>query len=275
MSALLPLVDSASDVILKAMRGRKLGDAELAARSGLDAATVQAARKGKADDATLRALAPPLGLCPAALVALARDAWRPKPVALPAGFAMFTTKFEDTTVNAFLLWDQATKRAAVFDTGMTATPLLAEAEQRGLKVELILLTHTHRDHISDLGRLVRETGAPVWASEREPAAGGQTFAEGHAFTLGDLTIRTLSTWGHTAGGTTYLINGLGRWIAVTGDSIFAGSMGGALVSFDDAFRNNAEKILRLPEGTILACGHGPLTTVGEEKRHNPFFAARR
>lgn len=271
----LPLEDGFSDVLLKAMRGLKLGDAELAARSGIDAALVQSARKGKADDATLRALAPALQLCPAALIALARGTWHPAPVALPDGFAMITTKFEDTTVNAYLAWDRATKRAVVFDTGMTAVPLLAEAKKRGLKIELILLTHTHRDHLGDVGRLREETGAPVWSSEREPYSGGKTFVEGHAFTLGDLGIRTLSTWGHTAGGATFVIHGLNRWVAVTGDSIFAGSIGGALVSYDDALRNNAEKILRLPEGTILACGHGPLTTVGEEKRHNPFFAARR
>lgn len=271
----LPVHDTFSDVLLKAMRGLKLGDAELAVRAGLDASTVQAARKGRADDATLRALAKPLQLCPVALIALARGSWRTPEVALPEGCAMVTTKFEDTTVNAYLAWDRGTQRAVVFDTGMTAVPLLAEAKKRGLKIELILLTHTHRDHLGDVGRLREETGAPVWASEREPCAGGKSFAEGHTFTVGDLSIRTLSTWGHTAGGSSYIITGLNRWVAITGDSIFAGSMGGALVSYEDAIANNAHKLLRLPEGTILASGHGPLTTVGHEKRHNPFFAARR
>ena len=61
--------------------------------------------------------------------------------------------------------------------------------------------------------------------------------------------------------------------AVVGDSIFAGSMGGGMVSYADALKNNKEQILTLPDETVIAPGHGPLTTVGEEKRNNPFFTA--
>ena len=70
------------------------------------------------------------------------------------------------------------------------------------------------------------------------------------------------------------MTGLARPIAIVGDSLFAGSMGGGNVSYRDALRNNVEKILTLPEETIISPGHGPMTTVGEEKRHNPFFAGR-
>ncbi|MEP6975044.1 MAG: MBL fold metallo-hydrolase, partial [Spartobacteria bacterium] len=59
-----------------------------------------------------------------------------------------------------------------------------------------------------------------------------------------------------------------------GDSLFAGSMGGGNVSYEDAIRNNLEKILTLPDDTVLCPGHGPLTTVAEEKAHNAFFAGR-
>ena len=59
-----------------------------------------------------------------------------------------------------------------------------------------------------------------------------------------------------------------------GDSLFAGSMGGGNVSYQDALQNNLEKILTLPDETIICPGHGPMTTVGEEKEHNPFFAAK-
>jgi glyoxylase-like metal-dependent hydrolase (beta-lactamase superfamily II) len=58
---------------------------------------------------------------------------------------------------------------------------------------------------------------------------------------------------------------------ITGDALFAGSIGGALVSYEDALRTNREQILSLSDDTIVCPGHGPLTTVGEEKRHNPFF----
>jgi glyoxylase-like metal-dependent hydrolase (beta-lactamase superfamily II) len=73
---------------------------------------------------------------------------------------------------------------------------------------------------------------------------------------------------------TYVVKGLSRPIAVVGDSLFACSMGGGNVSYDDALQNNLEKILTLPDETIICPGHGPMTTVGEEKVHNPFFAGR-
>src|SRR5438477_221430 len=87
-------------------------------------------------------------------------------------------------------------------------------------------------------------------------------------------IDTRLTCGHSSGGMTYVVNGLAPPIAIVGDSIFAGSMGGGNVSYDDALRNNLKKILTLPDETIICPGHGPMTTVGEEKQHNPFFAGQ-
>jgi glyoxylase-like metal-dependent hydrolase (beta-lactamase superfamily II) len=71
---------------------------------------------------------------------------------------------------------------------------------------------------------------------------------------------------------TFVVTGLARPIAIVGDSLFAASMGGGAVSYEDAVRNNVEKILSLPGETIVCPGHGPLTTVGREKQGNPFFA---
>ena len=68
-----------------------------------------------------------------------------------------------------------------------------------------------------------------------------------------------------------MINGLERPVAIVGDAIFAGSMGGGMVSYDDALRTNKEKILSLSGDTILCPGHGPMTTISEEKTNNPFF----
>jgi glyoxylase-like metal-dependent hydrolase (beta-lactamase superfamily II) len=72
---------------------------------------------------------------------------------------------------------------------------------------------------------------------------------------------------------TFFVGGLVQPIAIVGDSIFAASMGGGMVSYADAVRNNREQVLTLPDATILCSGHGPLTTVGEQKTANPFFAA--
>ena len=71
-----------------------------------------------------------------------------------------------------------------------------------------------------------------------------------------------------------MVTGLARPIAIVGDSLFAGSMGGGNVSYQDALRNNLEKILTLSDETIICPGHGPMTTVGEEKQRNPFFAGK-
>ena len=70
---------------------------------------------------------------------------------------------------------------------------------------------------------------------------------------------------------TYVVNGLDKQVAIVGDALFAGSMGGGMVSYPDALRTNREKIISLPNETVLCPGHGPMTTVGEEKKHNPFF----
>jgi glyoxylase-like metal-dependent hydrolase (beta-lactamase superfamily II) len=69
-----------------------------------------------------------------------------------------------------------------------------------------------------------------------------------------------------------VVEGLSRSLAIVGDAMFAGSMGGGMVSYDEALRTNRQEILTLPDETIICAGHGPLTTVGEQKWANPFFA---
>jgi len=175
-------------------------------------------------------------------------------------------------VNAYLVWDPATKEAAVFDTGADASKILEEAATRGLSIKHIFITHTHGDHIFDLDRLREKTGAAVWSGNREPVQGTQIFDPGKSWQLGKLNIESRLTWGHSKGGVTYVVSGLERPIAIVGDSIFAGSMGGGNVSYPDAVKGNVEQILTLPSTTVIAPGHGPLTSVGEEQKNNPFFA---
>src|SRR5262249_42050398 len=161
-----------------------------------------------------------------------KKAWYPVPLSLP-GLAQVNTPYEDMTVNAYVVWDADSKAAAVFDTGADCGPLLQAVKSNGLTVKHILLTHTHPDHIADLARLKKETGAKAWVSQLEAIAGTETFVEGHRFNLGRLLIDTCQTTGHSVGGITYVIMGLARPVAVVGDTLFAGSMGGGLVSFAD------------------------------------------
>lgn len=272
--ARIPLEDNFNDVISKTQRGLQLSDADLIERAGVSAAELAALKGGEALDAPLRSIALALKLSPGALEDLAHKRWYPAHPIFPAGFAAFNTPHEDMTVNSYLIWDSRAKIAAAFDTGGNCEPMLDLIHAERLKVQYIFITHTHDDHIADLARLATETKAEVWASELEPAplAGAKTFKENAHFHIGPLAIKTLFTFGHSPGMTTFYVTGLSWPLAVVGDSIFSCSMGGSPTHFADQVRNNREKILTLPRDTVLACGHGPLTTLGQEKQHNPFFA---
>jgi hydroxyacylglutathione hydrolase len=267
----IPLEDTFTDIIGKAMRGLKLSDADLAQRTGVGVPELQTLKGGNFSHATASKVAPVLGLNSRALEALAEHRYRPEDVTIE-GLAQFNTPFEDMTVNAYLVWDPATKEAAVFDTGADVGEMLDEAQARGLRITHIFITHTHGDHIFDLDRLREKTGAKVWSGSKEPIPGTEIFDAGQTWKLGQLSIESRLTWGHSQGGVTYVVNGLERPVAIVGDSIFAGSMGGGGVSYPDAVKNNLEQILTLPASTVIAPGHGPLTSVGEEQRNNPFFA---
>lgn len=270
---MLPLEDSYLDIIGKAQRGQKLSNSALAQKAGLREADVENVHDGATTDPqVLEKIANSLGLGAKALQDAAAGDWKPEPLDLP-GLRIFTTQFDDMAVNSFLIWDEDSKQAVALDTGSDVQEMLDFAKEHSLKIGTILITHTHGDHVYDLDRLKEKTGAPAYVGDKEPAlAGAEPFAAGRAFQVGKLTVETRLTWGHAQGGITYVVRGLGRPVAVVGDAIFAGSMGGGMVSYPDALRTNREEILTLPDNTILCPGHGPLTTVGEQKTHNPFFA---
>jgi glyoxylase-like metal-dependent hydrolase (beta-lactamase superfamily II) len=268
----IPLEDNFDDIIKKAQRGLRLTEGELAQHAGVTPAEVQALRGGAFDERIARVVAPVLHLGADQLVTLAQKGWYPDQVMPPRGFAMCNTPYEDMAVNSYLVWDPRSRLGAAFDTGATCGPMLDIIATEKLTVRYLFLTHTHEDHVADASRLVEATGADIYSSELEPFAGGKTFHENQTFHLGGIAIKTLLTSGHSPGQTTYLVSGLAWPLAICGDSMFAGSMGGGLVSYADQLRNDIEKIFTLPRDTIIASGHGPLTTVAQERKHNPFFA---
>lgn len=271
MGMSIPLEDNFADVIGKAQRGLQISDSELAAKSGVSAASLKALRAEKFDEAAARKIAPLLGLNADALADMGLKRWRPRPVKLE-GLAAYNTQFDNMTVNSYLAWDAKSGEAAAFDTGSDCSGMLATLRERGLKLKLILLTHTHGDHVYDLDRLIEKTGAQAFVSNRESIDGAISFEAGKIFEAGNLRIETRLTWGHSRGGITYVVRGLAKPVAVVGDALFASSMGGGMVSYPDALRTNRAEILTLPDETIICPGHGPMTTVGDEKKHNPFFA---
>lgn len=270
---MIPIEDFFEDVITKTMRGRGITEGDLARATGEPRDVLARLCRGEfCDEGALPKVARALGLDEEALVISASKAWYPKALTLNT-VAVFNTPYRDMRVNAFLIWDPDTGTGACFDTGTDGSGLLKKAAEEELTVESIFLTHTHNDHIADLPALKKGLGDPaVYSNEAEPWPSTTQFSEGDTFSIGNLEVETRTTSGHSIGGTTYVITGLAKPVAVVGDAIFAGSMGGGIISFEDAWENNLRKIMSLPDETVICPGHGPTTTVGEEKKYNPFFA---
>lgn len=273
--ALIPLEDNFDDIINKAQRGLRLPDAELARRAEVSPADLAAVKSGRPLVPVLRRVARHLRLGPNALEVSAEKKWYPVQPTFSTGFAAFNTAYEGMRVNSYLVWDTRSRQAAAFDTGANCDGLLDVARAEGVSIRYILITHTHEDHVADLNKLVAATQADIWSSEHEPIdlPGAQTFKENAHFHIGPLAVKTLLTSGHSPGLTTFYITGLSWPLAIAGDAIFAGSLGGSATHYLEQFHNTKGKILTLPRDTVLACGHGPLTTVAQELQHNPFFTS--
>ncbi|WP_309383578.1 MBL fold metallo-hydrolase [Cerasicoccus frondis] len=273
----IPIEDLAEDVISKAQSGLGISDGELAEQCPAERNAIRQLRKGEFDAATALAIAPILGLDAEALVALGEKAWYPAPISL-VGLVQINTPhpvpgYEEMTVNAYLIGDPATSKAAAFDTGADATPLLETLQRKVWSLESIFITHTHRDHIKDLAKLKAPLapGGKVYVHGNEAFPGATEIRDGAAFELGSLKITARETSGHSPGGTTFIVEGLARPVAIVGDAIFAGSIGGVRANYRLALKQIREHVLSLPGETIICPGHGPMTTVAEELQRNPFF----
>jgi len=193
-------------------------------------------------------------------------------------------------VNCYLLEHVPSRKAAVIDPGDDGPSILSRIGDLGLSVDKILLTHGHFDHVGAVALLREKTGANVHVHEADVARMKTAKRQGLMFGLwvsdppppdvlvgeGDLVpfadgeLRVAHTPGHTPGCVSYI---LGKK-AFVGDLIFAGSIGRTDLAggdYDALIRAVKEKIFVLPDDTVLFPGHGPATTVGEEKRSNPFF----
>ena len=271
-TAQLTLEDNYSDVLKKAMRGLNITVSDLAIRAQMDTKDVCILLDGTVDAHALTKCAFVLNLHAPSLIQLAEEKWTPRPVLPMPGFAVSTTWFGDMTVNAYIVWDPKTKQAATFDTGSSCRPLLDIANKGDLNIERVFITHIHLDHLADLPLLLSETGACGFGSLVDNPLALSPLKHGDGLMLGSLTIRVLQTSGHTPGGLSYYIEGLEKPLVITGDALFAASQGGVPAhAYQEALRNNRDNILSLPKHTIICPGHGLLTTVEEERAHNPFF----
>ena len=179
-------------------------------------------------------------------------------------------------MNGYIVGCAATGRAAVIDPGFDADKILQCLAASGLTVEQILLTHGHQDHIGALAEIGRATNAPARIHSGDLALTGRLadqiagqLEEGEVVHVGNLRFEVRSTPGHTAGG----ISLVHEEMAFVGDALFAGSLGGtrSVGNYRMQRQAVAEKLLALDANVALFPGHGPATTVGEEREHNPFF----
>ena len=150
----IPLEDNFTDIIGKAQRGLGISDSQLAEESGASADAIRQLHDGKFDRATSDRIAPVLQLNSAALAGLAEGKFQPDEIQLD-GLAQFNTPYHDMQVNAYLVWDPASKEAVAFDSGANCSAMLEHAKKHGLTIKFILLTHAHPDHVADLERLAR------------------------------------------------------------------------------------------------------------------------
>ena len=267
----IQLEDLHQDILGKAMRGLGIGKNEMAKRVKCEKAQIESILSGGVDEDLIFSMSRELNLDGRNLLASAKREWCPSLLIVDCLY-QFNLPFGDMHVNVYVVWDKQSKSAWIFDSGPLAEPILGFLNQKSLTVNAIFLTHTHRDHIACLDDLRHGSGNPsVYVHELEAIDGCTSIREGFEHRADGLSLSALHTHGHALGGITYVIKGLEKPVAIVGDAVFAGSMGGGMISYTDALHTNREKILSLPEDTILCPGHGPLTTVAWEKKYNPFF----
>lgn len=271
------LEDHLGDIVRKARAMSNVPAAEAARAAGLTEPELSALEESgqPSEKANIEALGKRLALTSAKLKSIAQG-WGPsaKDLGQWRELRCITTSDGGMAVNCYLVWDEVSRDAAVFDTGWNAEPLLQLIAEEQLALRHIFITHTHEDHIAALGALREKFPKARVHSSAKNAPVDQRNRANDFIHLGSLRITNRSTPGHAEDGTTYVI---GTWpedaphVAIVGDTIFAGSIGRGNQSWDIARQAVREQILTLPAETLICPGHGPLTTVGEEKEHNPFF----
>lgn len=204
------------------------------------------------------------------------------------------TSFEQ---NCTLLWCTETHKAAVVDPGGDLDRILAAAEDEGVILEKILLTHAHIDHAGGTAELAKSAGLPIEGPHKDDnfwiqglAMQAQMFGfpapevftpnrwleDGDTVTVGNETLEVLHTPGHTPGHVVFFHRG--SKLAQVGDVLFNGSIGRTDFpkgDYNTLIHSIREKLFPLGDDVSFICGHGPMSTFGQERATNPFVSDHR
>ena len=194
--------------------------------------------------------------------------------------------------NCSVIGDEASREAIVIDPGDDIEIILDVLQKHGLRVTQIIVTHAHIDHVGGAVKLKKLTNAPIllnenddqllrmldvqasWLGMRDPGPVDvdETPGDGHKIRWGTLEATVIHTPGHTQGSICLLISR--EKTLISGDTLFQGSIGRTDLpggSYEKIIRSIHQKLLVLPGDTIVIPGHGPTTTIEEERERNPFL----
>ncbi len=273
----IPLEDDPADLLRKGMRGNGLEPAELARRTGLDEAAVAAWLHGDGvpSEDQARAVAVVLRFDPGKFADAAARRWYPGAEVPPE---VRHHPHDPHPSNGYLFLLQDGKTAALVDPAGYPKTLLRAVNEGPYALRYVLITHKHADHCDATADVARAfPGAQLVIHRAAAHASGDLaaralpVADGDELPFGDgAAIRMLHTPGHTDGSSCFLF----RSTVFSGDTLFAGSVGGAygdVSTYDDILASIRFKLFALDDQTVVMPGHGPPTTIGREKAHNPFF----
>lgn len=272
-----PLEDELGDVLDKALRHKGVTEAALAERAQVSVNKIRDAidYRYELDAEELTRIAVTLGLNEVGFRAMASGRY-PVPEICGLPFCLYPLRMAHGigVANAYVVADCSKQTGLLFDAGPSAAGLRRLWPARIRDVEAIFVTHAETEHIGGLADARARGNPPIFAPPGSQLAGATQVREGTRLEFAGFTVEVWSTPGHAEAHNCYVVRTTsapaGTPLLVSGDLIFAGSVGGAFFCREKLLASTRRIFQQLPLDTVIAPGHGPLTTLENERAYNPF-----